>query len=212
MDDGEAIALALLAAAVAAITLLWPSVGQAALPPQPSPQPGANPGDGSMTFPASVAAGGSAPARLSLSPAGAAFIKRQENAALFEATNPATVVTAYPDANGYSIAYGYFGVQAGSTMTKAQADALFPSKVLFAVAAVRSLVRVNLTQGQFDALVDFVYNEGRTEFAGSQLLALLNSGNYAAAAADFSNFTRVGSQHSTVLADRRAAEQAMFEG
>jgi lysozyme len=48
--------------------------------------------------------------------------------------------------------------------------------------AVKRLVRVDLTQGQFDALVDFVYNLGWNKFAASELLQDLNRGRYDAAA------------------------------
>jgi len=42
--------------------------------------------------------------------------------------------------------------------------------------AASRLVRVELTQGQFDALVDFTYNLGSIRLAGSTLLHALNAG------------------------------------
>ncbi len=41
--------------------------------------------------------------------------------------------------------------------------------------AVRQLVDVPLSQGQFDALVSFVFNVGRSAFSNSTLLRLLNA-------------------------------------
>ena len=51
-----------------------------------------------------------------------------------------------------------------------------------AEGAVSHLVRVALTQGQFDALVDFVFNLGAGRLQGSTLLRDLNAGQYAPAA------------------------------
>jgi lysozyme len=44
---------------------------------------------------------------------------------------------------------------------------------------------VPLQQGQYDAIADFIYNEGVAHFAGSTLLQKLNAGDYAGAAGEF---------------------------
>jgi GH24 family phage-related lysozyme (muramidase) len=76
------------------------------------------------------------------------------------------------------------------TLTNAQADALLLHDAQSRVAAVNRLVTVGLTQAQFDALVDFVYNAGAGEpyykkgklitptkgLVGSGILALVNAG------------------------------------
>ena len=54
--------------------------------------------------------------------------------------------------------------------------------VLVAEQSVKRLIRVALTQGQFDALVDFVFNLGQGRLAASTLLQDLNIGRYDAAA------------------------------
>ncbi len=70
----------------------------------------------------------------------------------------------YLDAAGFpTIGYGHL-VEADESfpggVTEAQAETLLAGDVNEAEQAVRRLVRVALTQGQFDALVDFVFNLG----------------------------------------------------
>lgn len=50
--------------------------------------------------------------------------------------------------------------------------------VAVAEAVVQRLVKVPLTQGQFDALVDFVFKLGGGRLASSTLLRNLNAGKY----------------------------------
>jgi hypothetical protein len=45
-------------------------------------------------------------------------------------------------------------------------------------AKIKELVRVHLLQGEYDALVGFVYNVGPSAFANSRLLRWLNMGDY----------------------------------
>lgn len=77
--------------------------------------------------------------------------------------------------------------------------------------AVRRYVIVTLTQGQFDALVDFAYNCGTQNLRTSTLLRLLNSGDYAGAAAQFDRWTRANGEVLGGLVKRRAAERRLFE-
>src|SRR5215469_435147 len=146
-----------------------------------------------------------------LSPAGAEFIKQQEGLEL----------TAYGDAGGYSIGYGHHitggeasiigeSLGAGSTITEAQAEQLFNYDVSQAEAAVNSAVGVPLSQLQFDALIDFVFNEGAGALQSSTLLADLNAGDYAGASQEFASWNISGGRVNPVLVARRAAEQALF--
>lgn len=63
-------------------------------------------------------------------------------------------------------------------ITPAEAQSLLAADMSFAAAVVNRLVMVTLTQGQFDALVDFVFNLGAARLAKSTLLADLNAGKY----------------------------------
>ncbi|HLI61923.1 MAG TPA: lysozyme [Terriglobales bacterium] len=76
---------------------------------------------------------------------------------------------------------------------------------------VNRLVTVPLTQNQFDALVDFVFNVGAENFARSTLLRELNAGNTAGAAAQFLLWKWAGGVVSPGLLRRRQAEAALFE-
>jgi lysozyme len=75
-----------------------------------------------------------------------------------------------------------------------------------AEAAVARLVKVPLTQGQFDALVDFVFNLGAGRLATSTLLRYLNEGKYDAAAWQLLAWDHAGSREIASLKNRREAE------
>lgn len=60
-----------------------------------------------------------------------------------------------------------------------QAKALLRADVARAEYAVNTLVKVPLTQPQFDALVSFTFNLGGGALGSSSLLAELNQGHYA---------------------------------
>lgn len=122
-------------------------------------------------------------------------------------------LTAYQDSVGvWTIGYGHTGadVHPGLTITQEQASALLSKDVASAVADVNRLVKVPLTQNQFDALVDFVFNVGGGNFATSTLLRDLNAGNYAAAAAQFPRWVHAGGEILPGLVARRKAEQTLF--
>lgn len=78
------------------------------------------------------------------------------------------------------------------------------------VDEVNHLVRVPLTQRQFDALVSFAYNEGISNLRGSRLLRDVNDGNFAGAAKEFEHWTIVGRRSSRGLAIRRGEESRAF--
>jgi len=63
-------------------------------------------------------------------------------------------------------------------ITMEQAEAMFQEDVERHSQAVRDHVKVPLTQRQFDALSSFAYNVGPQGFADSDVLTVLNTGNY----------------------------------
>jgi len=122
-------------------------------------------------------------------------------------------LTAYQDQVGvWTIGYGHTGpdVTPGLTITQAQAQALLAQDVGGAVVCVNDAVTVSLTQNQFDALVDFVFNLGCAAFTGSTLLRDVNAGDFAGAATQFDRWDRAGGQVVAGLLRRRQAETAMF--
>src|SRR5690349_7226751 len=96
-------------------------------------------------------------------------------------------------------------------ITQGQAEALLAQDVQRAVDAVNRLVTVPLTQGEFDALVDFTFNAGVGHLESSTMLKLLNQGDYAGAAAQFDRWSFAGSVQAAGLLRRRQAETAEFD-
>lgn len=102
------------------------------------------------------------------------------------------------------------GVKMGDTCTREQADAWLLEDVAQSVIAVGRRVKPALTQNQFDALVDFVFNVGETNFASSTMLRMLNAGDMAGAAEQFKRWDMQGGVHLAGLARRRKAETDLF--
>lgn len=120
---------------------------------------------------------------------------------------------AYLDVGGiWTIGYGHTGgdVCKGLVITDSQAEALLVSDVAAAVACVNHAVRFDITQYEFDALVDFTFNAGRGNFLRSTLLTNLNAGKTEAAAAQFGLWVNAGGKPVSGLVRRRDAEERMF--
>lgn len=136
---------------------------------------------------------------------GIAFIKRWEKLEL----------EAYLDGGGVlTIGYGHTGpdVKLGDVITEEEAEALLVADLAEAEDAVNDYVDVELDQFEFDALVSFTFNCGVEAFRTSTLLRLLNNGDYSAAAMQFKRWVKDNGKVVQGLVNRRAAEQAMFEG
>lgn len=119
---------------------------------------------------------------------------------------------SYQDQVGvWTIGYGHTrGVGPNMTCTQAQAESWLRFDLAIAEAYVNAHVSVALTQGEFDALVDFSFNLGLGALHSSTLLRLLNSGDYAGAAAEFEKWDRAGGNVVAGLLCRRLAEKAEF--
>lgn len=102
------------------------------------------------------------------------------------------------------------------SVTREQATRYLQSDLIDAENDVTKAVKVPLSQGQFDALVDFVYNLGAGALLNSTLLRYLNSGDYKSAGNEFPkwNKARVGGilKELPGLTKRRKAEQVLFNG
>lgn len=121
---------------------------------------------------------------------------------------------AYLDSAGVpTIAYGHTaGVQLGDTCTPVQANEWLLQDVAGAVYAVNHYVAIHLSQNEFDALVDFVFNEGAGHFASSTMLAKLNRGDLVGAANEFEKWDMAGGVAVAGLLRRRKAEEVEFDG
>ena len=92
-----------------------------------------------------------------------------------------------------------------------QAAEILVADVRDAEQAVERMVKVPLAQGQFDALVDFVFNLGQGRLAGSTLLADLNAGKYDDAAGQLLRWDHAGAQENAGLRARREAEAELWD-
>lgn len=122
-------------------------------------------------------------------------------------------LTAYRcPANILTIGYGHTGsdVVIGQNITQEQAEKLLKSDLLVHCNNVSRLVKVPLTQNQFDALVSFEFNVGYGNFASSTMLKLLNQKKYREAAAQFDRWVYANRKVLAGLVKRRAAEKNLF--
>jgi len=146
---------------------------------------------------------------MNLSDAGIDLIKRSEGLRLIP----------YLDQGGFwTVGYGHkmsgAELEAGRnkrSIDQATADALLASDVQWASSEVNRMVRVPLSQGQFDALVDFVFNLGSGRLATSTLLKMLNQGDYDGAGKQLLHWEMAGGNVQLGLKLRREAELAMWE-
>lgn len=133
---------------------------------------------------------------------GKQFIKRHEGLRL----------EAYRDTAGtLTIGYGHTGgVNAGDVITRDEADLLFEADLAAHEPAVQAL-GVELTQGQFDALVSFAFNVGTAAFEGSTLRRkVLANPDDPDIALEFNRWTYAGGATSAGLAARRKDEARMY--
>jgi lysozyme len=81
---------------------------------------------------------------------------------------------------------------------------------MWASRVVNTLVHISLTQGEFDAVTDLVYNIGAGNFATSTMLKLLNDNEIALAAEEFEKWDKAGGKVVAGLLRRRTAEKVEF--
>jgi len=131
-------------------------------------------------------------------------------------------LTAYlptPD-DVWTIGWGHTGpdVHEGLVISKETAEDLFRADLAKFERGVERLLKVPLTQGQFDALVSFAFNVGLDEdtdtkaegLGDSTLLRYVNSGHYEDAAGEFLKWNKQAGKVLNGLTDRRYAEMRMF--
>ena len=123
----------------------------------------------------------------------------------------------------WTIGYGHTaGVQKGWKCTPDQAEKWLIEDLKYAESVVKNHVKVEITQGMYDALVSFVFNCGAgkkglkdgfvTLRDGSQstMLKRLNLGHYPQAADEFPKWTRAGAARPAGLVKRRKIERDYF--
>ena len=111
----------------------------------------------------------------------------------------------------WTIGYGHTtGVEKGQKITQTQAEAFLKHDLKHFENVVNEVVKVAITQNQFDALVSFTYNVGVGALKTSTLLRLLNSGDYIGAAEQFDRWVFAGQIKLAGLVRRRKAEKDLF--
>lgn len=111
----------------------------------------------------------------------------------------------------WTIGYGHTNkVFADDVITQEEAETLLRQDLIIHCNNVSKLVKVPLTQNQFDALVSFEYNVGYGAFQASTLLRLLNQGKYKEAAGQFDRWIYAGKKVLPGLVNRRKAEKGLF--
>ena len=124
-------------------------------------------------------------------------------------------LTAYRDAAGVlTIGWGHTSAAGapqvidGMTITAAQADDILRSDLQKFVDAVKNMVTVGLSQGEFDALVSFDFNTG--SLASSTLLKRVNAQQFNLVPGQFLLWDHAGGQRLPGLTRRRIAEVALW--
>jgi lysozyme len=104
--------------------------------------------------------------------------------------------------------------KAAPRMTREKAEQLLKNDVREAEIAINSSVKVNISQGQFDALVSLIYNWGAYNFKTSKGLRKLNAGDYKEAAIEFfskeKGIVNIDGKFSKGLYNRRQAELELY--
>ena len=120
---------------------------------------------------------------------------------------------AYQDQVGvWTIGYGHTeGVYSGQVITQDEAENFVVEDVQKCVHAINRDVKVELTQDEFNALVDFSFNLGIGALEHSTLWKLVQEGDFDAAANQFVKWDRAGGKEVAGLIRRRLAEKAEFQ-
>lgn len=125
-------------------------------------------------------------------------------------------LTAYRDSVGvWTIGVGHTkNVGPGMRISAEQSLAFLRDDLAETEAAVNKLVKVALTQNQFDALISLTFNIGSGNFASSRLLKFVNVKNFKAAADAFLSWNkgRINGKLTVIkgLTIRRGRERALF--
>lgn len=144
--------------------------------------------------------------RMRISPAGLQLIKSFEG---FRET-----AVRLPDGR-WTIGYGHVRTaREGLNITPRDADELLLHDLKPIENAVSNMIYAPLMQGQFDALVSLAFNISMGQFRDSEIVRLMNSGDYLGAANAFDAWRKARLHGRVIVVDalvrRRAAEKALF--
>lgn len=145
----------------------------------------------------------------SMSAEGIALLKEHEGLRLKAYQDTGKVWTI---GYGHTSAAGGMKVYPGLTITNEQAEQLLKDDLArMTYPVIERLVKVPLSQGQFDALCSFIYNLGEGQVSKSTLLRLLNAKDYKGASGQFGRWIYDNGQKLNGLIRRRSAERELFD-
>lgn len=140
---------------------------------------------------------------------GLALVKEFEGLRLKAYKCPAAVWTI---GYGHTSAAGSPMVTSDIEITRDAAEEILKKDMVQYEEGVRKYVKVDLTQGQFDALVDFAYNAGVGALQKSTLLKKVNAEKFDEVPAEFMKWTKGGGKELSGLVRRRRAEVKLWRG
>ena len=96
-------------------------------------------------------------------------------------------------------------------ITTEEAETIWLDKYVKTIAdQILAIVKVELSNNQICALIDFVYNLGIGNFKSSTLLRKINQGDFSAAANELLRWNKAGGIVLKGLENRRIAERMLF--
>lgn len=143
------------------------------------------------------------------SASGIEVIKEFEGLRLKAYLCPAGILTI---GYGHTSAAGLPTVVPGKLVSESQAEEILLNDLKKYEQGVSNLVKVQLSQGEFDALVSFAYNVGVGALSRSTLLKRINSERPSDVPAEFMKWTRGGGRELPGLVRRRRAEVKLWRG
>ena len=135
------------------------------------------------------------------------LLKKFEGCKLKAYRCPANVCTI---GYGHTSSAGAPEVRDGMIITQADAETILRQDLIKYERSVQDLVKVKLTQNQFDVLVDFAYNAGVGNLKSSTMLKKVNAGDLDAVPAELMKWTKGGGKVLPGLVRRRQAESAWW--
>ena len=115
-------------------------------------------------------------------------------------------------ANVLTIGYGHTkGVEEDQEITQEEAEEMLASELGEYEGYINDMVKCDLEQHQFDALVAWVYNLGPTNLGSSTMLKRLNANDLDDVPAQIRRWNKAGGKVLAGLTRRREAESLMFQ-
>jgi len=115
--------------------------------------------------------------------------------------------------NVLTIGYGHTkDVIENMSITEDTAEALLKEDLKDFEEQVSNLVKVELNQNQFDALIAWTFNLGSGNLSSSTLLKKLNNSEYGEVPEQIKRWNKAGGKVLEGLIRRREAEALLFEG